>query len=39
VDQKATGCIEATGAFISSVSSIKLNQADIACNLWRCALP
>ncbi|KAJ7360980.1 hypothetical protein DFH08DRAFT_1074082 [Mycena albidolilacea] len=34
VDQKTTGCIEATGAFISSVSSIKLNQADIACNLW-----
>ncbi|KAF7368505.1 Uroporphyrin-III c-methyltransferase [Mycena venus] len=34
VDQKTTGCIEATGDFISSVSSIKLDQPDIACNLW-----
>ncbi|KAJ7511810.1 hypothetical protein B0H11DRAFT_1953119 [Mycena galericulata] len=32
--EKTTGCIGATGAYISSVSSIKLQQSGIACNLW-----
>ncbi|KAJ6611512.1 hypothetical protein B0H10DRAFT_2224029 [Mycena sp. CBHHK59/15] len=34
VDEKTTGCISATSPFISSVSSVKLDQPDIACNLW-----
>ncbi|KAJ7447238.1 hypothetical protein FB451DRAFT_782417 [Mycena latifolia] len=34
VDEKTTGCIEATGNFIGSVSSVKIDQPDIACNLW-----
>ncbi|KAJ6601133.1 hypothetical protein DFH09DRAFT_1126947 [Mycena vulgaris] len=34
VDEKTTGCIAATAPFIGSLSSVKLNQPDIACNLW-----
>ncbi|KAJ7726379.1 hypothetical protein B0H16DRAFT_1592727 [Mycena metata] len=34
VDEKTTGCIGATAPFISSLSSVKLDQSGIACNLW-----
>ncbi|KAF8204247.1 hypothetical protein K438DRAFT_1964612 [Mycena galopus ATCC 62051] len=34
VGEKTTGCIGATAPFIKSVSSVQLNQPDIACNLW-----
>ncbi|KAJ7146407.1 hypothetical protein C8R44DRAFT_757361 [Mycena epipterygia] len=34
VDEETTGCIEATAPFIGSLSSVKLDQTNIACNLW-----
>ncbi|KAJ7162705.1 hypothetical protein C8R43DRAFT_991228 [Mycena crocata] len=34
IDEATTGCIGATGPFISSLSSVKLARTGIACNLW-----